>query len=387
MPKWQIVQSSSGAATNVRRPGGGTLTPRSGPRRATLLTSNGPVDVCILKSKAVACPRTGKFKCPVPNCTIDGRSRVGIAKHFRKDHKNYRSWRDVFISKDAPNFVLRTENEETEAEPDSTAQRQEEPITGSSEVARITSPLPISSLEGQVQLRIPVQPVNPQVNTSSQASPSPQPLNQSITLNQPVILNQQPDLTGFQQLNLPVYPAVTNQLIIPSSSQTELSWCLANQGPVCSTITSLSTDTHQNGHPQYVYHVVPQVGQPVPIQTIAPAHPAPVPFHPTGPVNPPIYLVNPATGQTNQTQQYNIIQVAVPTRLGIPVSAHPVQPIALPSQVLSSPQLPAYPQTFYISSNGHLVPADLNRQPFQVQPTVELQPKQPSMMVCMYPPT
>ena len=47
----------------------------------------------------------------MPNCTIDGRSRVGIAKHFRRDHKDYRSWRDVFIRKDAPNFVLRQQEE------------------------------------------------------------------------------------------------------------------------------------------------------------------------------------------------------------------------------------------------------------------------------------
>lgn len=38
---------------------------------------------------------------------MDGRSRVGVAKHFRRDHKNYRSWRDVFIKKDAPDFILK----------------------------------------------------------------------------------------------------------------------------------------------------------------------------------------------------------------------------------------------------------------------------------------
>ena len=63
--------------------------------------------ICILKSKAIPCPRTGRFKCPVPKCTIDGRSRVGVAKHFRRDHKDYRSWRDVFIKKDAPDFILK----------------------------------------------------------------------------------------------------------------------------------------------------------------------------------------------------------------------------------------------------------------------------------------
>ena len=70
--------------------------------------------MCILKSKAIACPRTGRFKCPVPNCSIDGRSRVGVAKHFRRDHKDYRSWRDVFIRKDAPDFILKPPDENDE---------------------------------------------------------------------------------------------------------------------------------------------------------------------------------------------------------------------------------------------------------------------------------
>ena len=42
----------------------------------------------------------------MPKCNVDGRSRVGVAKHFRRDHKDYRSWRDVFIKKDAPDFIL-----------------------------------------------------------------------------------------------------------------------------------------------------------------------------------------------------------------------------------------------------------------------------------------
>ena len=74
------------------------------------------LQVCILKSKAISCPRTGRYKCPVPNCLVDGRSRVGVAKHFRRDHKNYRSWRDVFIKKDAPDFILQEpdiENDQT----------------------------------------------------------------------------------------------------------------------------------------------------------------------------------------------------------------------------------------------------------------------------------
>ena len=72
--------------------------------------------ICILKSKAIPCPRTGRFKCPVPKCTIDGRSRVGVAKHFRRDHKDYRSWRDVFIKKDAPDFILKPNEANDEIE-------------------------------------------------------------------------------------------------------------------------------------------------------------------------------------------------------------------------------------------------------------------------------
>ena len=52
-----------------------------------LLSVFSSFQVCILKSKAVACPRTGRYKCPVPKCNVDGRSRVGVAKHFRRDHK------------------------------------------------------------------------------------------------------------------------------------------------------------------------------------------------------------------------------------------------------------------------------------------------------------
>ena len=67
--------------------------------------------VCILRSKAVRCLESGKFRCPVPGCSIAGCSRVGVAKHFRKHHRNYRSWRDVFLNKDAPHFVLKTESD------------------------------------------------------------------------------------------------------------------------------------------------------------------------------------------------------------------------------------------------------------------------------------
>ena len=65
--------------------------------------------VCILRSKAIRCSKTGKFKCPVPGCSIAGCSRVGVAKHFRRHHRDYRSWRDVFLNKDAPHFVLKSD--------------------------------------------------------------------------------------------------------------------------------------------------------------------------------------------------------------------------------------------------------------------------------------
>ena len=62
-----------------------------------------------MRSKAIRCLKTGKFRCPVPGCSIAGCSRVGVAKHFRRHHRNYRSWRDVFLNKDAPHFVLKNE--------------------------------------------------------------------------------------------------------------------------------------------------------------------------------------------------------------------------------------------------------------------------------------
>ncbi|XP_040563320.1 uncharacterized protein [Lepeophtheirus salmonis] len=84
----------------------GTITPDSEPRSATLLTENGPLEVCIVKSKAVPEP-SGKFRCPVPNCDYGSHSRIRITKHFHVDHKNYRSWRDVFLRKDAPHFIVK----------------------------------------------------------------------------------------------------------------------------------------------------------------------------------------------------------------------------------------------------------------------------------------
>ena len=96
VPKWEVVSGTRS----------GNLPPKSEPRKATLMTDSGPVEVCILRSKAVKCSKSGRYKCPVPGCETAGKSRVGIAKHFRKHHKNYRSWRDVFLKKDAPHFVL-----------------------------------------------------------------------------------------------------------------------------------------------------------------------------------------------------------------------------------------------------------------------------------------
>ena len=62
-----------------------------------------------MRSKAIRCLKTGKFRCPVPGCSIAGCSRVGVAKHFRRHHRDYRSWRDVFLNKDAPHFVLKND--------------------------------------------------------------------------------------------------------------------------------------------------------------------------------------------------------------------------------------------------------------------------------------
>lgn len=82
------------------------------------------LQVSILPSKAVKCPGSNdKFRCPVEPCSLNGRtgSRVFISKHFCEEHRDYRSWRDVFIKKDAPPFVLREEG--TSDQDDSTTER------------------------------------------------------------------------------------------------------------------------------------------------------------------------------------------------------------------------------------------------------------------------
>ncbi|XP_059096381.1 RNA-binding protein 33-like [Tigriopus californicus] len=122
-PKWQILEEGSTAKLprkrffepppneELQKPIGGTLDPRcKRQRRATLLTDDGPIDVSIVPSKAVRCPgKTDKYRCPVTNCRLKGRqgSRVFISRHFCEEHKDFRSWRDVFIKKDAPPFILK----------------------------------------------------------------------------------------------------------------------------------------------------------------------------------------------------------------------------------------------------------------------------------------
>ena len=68
------------------------------------------LQVTIVPSKAEKCPGTeDKYRCPVPGCLFQEKrsSRVFISKHFREKHRDYRSWRDVFLNKDAPPFVIK----------------------------------------------------------------------------------------------------------------------------------------------------------------------------------------------------------------------------------------------------------------------------------------
>ena len=83
-----------------------------------------------------------KYRCPVNRCPHATGSRVYIAKHFTNDHKDYRSWRDVFLNKDAPQFILKEDKlefeEETASEAPSTAP-QDQVIDVEAESARLVA--------------------------------------------------------------------------------------------------------------------------------------------------------------------------------------------------------------------------------------------------------
>ena len=155
----------------------------------------------------------------MPNCPIDGRSRVGVAKHFRRDHKDYRSWRDVFIRQDAPDFILKppehiddaneedideTEQEKvTENVCDTELLPQQPPVTPSSGLLMMASPHSGNSTN-QIQSLLPTQPnINVVPHQQPQMVPLPIPHQpQYIVLQPQPILEPQPVIIN----TLPIIP-------------------------------------------------------------------------------------------------------------------------------------------------------------------------------------
>ena len=120
--------------------------------------------VCILRSKAVRCLESGKFRCPVPGCSIAGCSRVGVAKHFRKHHRNYRSWRDVFLNKDAPHFVLKTESDHRPNAKDDRKMLKDQPneeVEGMTILSNESQPLEQRKTNLKTRLAFGQSPIDP----------------------------------------------------------------------------------------------------------------------------------------------------------------------------------------------------------------------------------
>ena len=85
--------------------------------------------VFVVPSKAEKCGNE-KYRCPVKDCSfrsVEG-SRVFISKHFTNVHKDYRSWRDIHLNKDAPRYVIvnEVENETTAVEANQISNNEEE---------------------------------------------------------------------------------------------------------------------------------------------------------------------------------------------------------------------------------------------------------------------
>ena len=139
----------------------------------------------------------------MPNCTIDGRSRVGVAKHFRRDHKDYRSWRDVFIRQDAPDFILKpTEdidtNEEVTEEPDQEKVPDE---------IQNTELLPQQTVTPSSGLLMLASPQSENTNTQTQSLPPTQP-------NVNVVPHQQPQIVQLPIPHQPQYIVLQPQPIL-----------------------------------------------------------------------------------------------------------------------------------------------------------------------------
>ena len=167
----------------------------------------------------------------MPNCPIDGRSRVGVAKHFRRDHKDYRSWRDVFIRQDAPDFILKppedidtneedTEEPEQEKGPDeiqNTELLPQQPVTPSSGLLMLASPQS-GNANAQTQTLPPTQPnVNVVPHQQPQIVQLPIPHQpQYIVLQPQPILEPQPVIfNSLPIISQPVIPSNGIPLVIP----------------------------------------------------------------------------------------------------------------------------------------------------------------------------
>ena len=167
----------------------------------------------------------------MPNCPIDGRSRVGVAKHFRRDHKDYRSWRDVFIRQDAPDFILKppedidtneedTEEPEQEKGPDeiqNTELLPQQPVTPSSGLLMLASPQS-GNANAQTQTLPPTQPnVNVVPHQQPQIVQLPIPHQpQYIVLQPQPILEPQPVI--FNTLPIISQPVISSNgipLVLP----------------------------------------------------------------------------------------------------------------------------------------------------------------------------
>ncbi len=74
------------------------------------------------KAKKCANSKT-KYCCPVTTCPMtETGSRVHIANHFNKAHPDHRSWRDLYIDKNAPQFIANND----EQQPSSTSEIDQE---------------------------------------------------------------------------------------------------------------------------------------------------------------------------------------------------------------------------------------------------------------------
>lgn len=139
---------------------------------------------------------------------------MGIAKHFRRDHKDYRSWRDIFIKKDAPDFILK-EAEEEETQQQTTVIEEEEIPTCQQDIVQLSM---------QQALDVPpsatfIQTQNPTLVTTAQPPPSviilqPMPVNEQFLVSStPQTIYLQPAAAPSHIQLIPAIPTMGYQVI------------------------------------------------------------------------------------------------------------------------------------------------------------------------------